>query len=122
MPAVPSPPLAGKKALVLGIANEHSIAYGCAKAFRKLGCDLAITYLNDKAKKPVGKLWLNGKLMGQIENWNLTLGWNPDAVQLVLGASYVGHMDDLAVFNRALTDAEVTVLHGLKSGVRELHP
>jgi hypothetical protein len=78
--------------------------------------------LNDKAKKPVGKLWLNGKLMGQIENWNLTLGWNPDAVQLVLGASYVGHMDDLAVFNRALTDAEVTVLHGLKSGVRELHP
>jgi hypothetical protein len=78
--------------------------------------------LNDKAKKPVGKLWLNGKLMGKIENWDLTLGWNPDAVQLVLGAAYVGHLDDLAVFNRALTDAEVTQLHGLKNGVRELHP
>ena len=78
--------------------------------------------LNDKAKKPVGRLWLNGKLMGKIENWDLTLGWNPDAVQLVLGAAYVGHLDDLAVFNRALTDAEVTILHGLKAGVQELHP
>lgn len=50
MSDIPSPPLLGKKALVLGIANEHSIAYGCARAFRKLGAELAITYLNDKAK------------------------------------------------------------------------
>ncbi len=78
--------------------------------------------VNDKAKKPVGRLYLNAKLMGTIENWDLTLGWNPDAVQLVLGASYVGHLDDLAVFNRALTDAEVQVLNGLKTGARELHP
>lgn len=78
--------------------------------------------LNDKAKKPVGRLYLNAKLVGTIENWDLTLGWNPDAVALVLGAAYVGHLDDLAVFNRALTDAEVTQLHGLKTGVRELHP
>ena len=78
--------------------------------------------INDKAKKPVGRLYLNGQLMGSIENWNLTLGWNPDAVALVLGASYVGHLDDLAVFNRALTAAEVTQLFTLKNGVRELHP
>lgn len=42
--------LDGKKGLILGIANEDSIAYGCAKAFRSLGADLAITYLNLKAK------------------------------------------------------------------------
>jgi enoyl-[acyl-carrier protein] reductase I len=42
--------LKGKKALVVGIANQHSIAYGCAKAFHELGADLAITYLNDKAR------------------------------------------------------------------------
>ncbi len=30
MTAIPSPPLLGQKALVLGIANEHSIAFGCA--------------------------------------------------------------------------------------------
>jgi len=47
---VPTPVLKGSKAFVVGIANEHSIAYGCAKAFRELGADLALTYFNDKAK------------------------------------------------------------------------
>ena len=47
------PILAGAKALVCGIANEHSIAYGCAKAFQELGAELAITYLNDKARPHV---------------------------------------------------------------------
>ncbi|MGH6818380.1 MAG: SDR family oxidoreductase, partial [Methylovirgula sp.] len=42
-------PLQGKKGLVAGIANEHSIAFGCAKAFRDAGADLAVTYLNAKA-------------------------------------------------------------------------
>ncbi len=42
--------LEGKRALVLGIANEHSIAYGCARVFRALGAELAVTYLNEKAK------------------------------------------------------------------------
>jgi enoyl-[acyl-carrier protein] reductase I len=49
-PEIPRPVLKGKKALVVGIANEHSIAYGCASAFRELGADLAITYLSEKAK------------------------------------------------------------------------
>jgi enoyl-[acyl-carrier protein] reductase I len=53
---VPHPPLKGRKALVIGIANEHSIAYGCAKAFRELGADLAITYLNEKARPYVEPL------------------------------------------------------------------
>ena len=43
--------LKGKKGLVAGVANEHSIAYGCAKAFREAGADLAITYLNEKAER-----------------------------------------------------------------------
>ncbi len=42
--------LAGKKALVVGIANEDSIAYGCAKAFREQGAALGVTYLNEKAE------------------------------------------------------------------------
>jgi enoyl-[acyl-carrier protein] reductase I len=41
--------LAGKKGLVIGVANEQSIAYGCAKAMRGWGADLALTYLNDRA-------------------------------------------------------------------------
>ncbi len=48
--------LAGKKGLVVGIANEHSIAYGCARAFRDAGAELAITYLNAKAEPYVRPL------------------------------------------------------------------
>lgn len=43
--------LVGLKALVVGIANENSIATGCARAFREAGAELAITYLNDKAER-----------------------------------------------------------------------
>jgi enoyl-[acyl-carrier protein] reductase I len=42
--------------LIVGIANESSIAWGCAKAFRALGADLAVTYLNEKAKRFVEPL------------------------------------------------------------------
>jgi len=48
--------LEGKKGLVVGIANEHSIAWGCAKAFQAEGAKVAITYLNDKAKPHVQPL------------------------------------------------------------------
>ena len=53
---IPRPVLKGRKALVVGIANESSIAYGCARAFRELGADLAITYLNEKAHPHVERL------------------------------------------------------------------
>lgn len=43
------PILKGKRALVIGVANEHSIAWGCAKAFHALGAELVLTYLNEKA-------------------------------------------------------------------------
>ena len=56
MPPPHNPILAGKKALVVGIANEYSIAYGCASAFRQLGAELAVTYLNDKARPHVEPL------------------------------------------------------------------
>lgn len=42
--------LDGTTALVVGIANEHSIAFGCARALRAQGARLAVTYLNDKAR------------------------------------------------------------------------
>jgi len=51
-----APLLKGRKALVTGIANDQSIAWGCAKAFRLLGADLAVTYVNEKAKAYVEPL------------------------------------------------------------------
>jgi enoyl-[acyl-carrier protein] reductase I len=56
IPAVKAKLLEGKRGLIVGIANEQSIAWGCAKAFRALGAELAVTYLNDKAKKYVEPL------------------------------------------------------------------
>ncbi|QQB37605.1 enoyl-ACP reductase FabI [Achromobacter deleyi] len=49
-------PLAGKRGLVTGVANADSIAWGCAKAFRAMGAELAVTYLNDKARPHVEPL------------------------------------------------------------------
>jgi enoyl-[acyl-carrier protein] reductase I len=48
--------LAGKRGLVTGIANDQSIAYGCAKAFWQHGAQVAVTYLNEKARPHVEPL------------------------------------------------------------------
>lgn len=56
IPKAMAPLLKGKRGLIAGIANDQSIAWGCAKAFRALGAELAVTYLNDKAKKHVEPL------------------------------------------------------------------
>ena len=53
---VPRPALGGSKALVVGVANDSSIAWGCAQAFRELGAEVAITYLNAKARPYVEPL------------------------------------------------------------------
>jgi enoyl-[acyl-carrier protein] reductase I len=56
MAAARPPIFEGKKALLVGIANEHSIAYGCAAAFRELGAELAMTYVNEKTRQRVEPL------------------------------------------------------------------
>lgn len=48
--------LQGFRGLVVGIANEDSIAYGCATKLRAFGADLAVTWLNDKAERFVRPL------------------------------------------------------------------
>ena len=50
------PVLQGQKVLVVGVANDQSIAYGCAKAFRLAGAELAVTWLNEKARPHVEPL------------------------------------------------------------------
>ena len=71
------PILTGHKSLIVGIANEDSIAYGCARAFREAGAELALTWLNDKARgyvEPLAddlgaqiKLPLNVEAPGELE-------------------------------------------------------
>ena len=52
-PILPPDLLRGKKALVVGVANEASIATGCARAFHLCGADVAVTYQNEKARPHV---------------------------------------------------------------------
>ena len=56
LPSYKAKLLEGKKGLIVGIANDQSIAWGCAKAFRALGAEVAVTYLNEKARKHVEPL------------------------------------------------------------------
>ena len=56
LPHVNAKLLDGKKGLIVGIANDRSIAWGCARAFRTLGAELAVTYLDEKAKPHVEPL------------------------------------------------------------------
>jgi enoyl-[acyl-carrier protein] reductase I len=77
IPSVKARLLDGKRGLIVGIANEHSIAWGCAKAFRAFGAELAVTYLNEKARtfvEPLAReleapivMPLDARTPGQIE-------------------------------------------------------
>jgi enoyl-[acyl-carrier protein] reductase I len=51
-----APVLAGQKALIVGVANDRSIAWGCAQAMHRAGAEIAMTYLNDKARAYVEPL------------------------------------------------------------------
>jgi enoyl-[acyl-carrier protein] reductase I len=56
MDTLTAQPFAGRKVLIFSIANEHSIAYGCARSFRELGAELAVAHLNGRAKAHVEPL------------------------------------------------------------------
>ncbi len=75
----------------------------------------------NRGKAAEGRLYIDGSLEGRIKDWDLTFGWTDQDVLLVLGTNYIGLMDDLAVFDRALTDSEVRDLHGLSGGVEDLY-
>jgi hypothetical protein len=76
--------------------------------------------INDRSRPQAGRLFINGKFQGIVENWELRFGWNPEQVRLVLGAAYVGYLDELAVFNRSLGDRDVWYLYHLAGGVAQL--
>lgn len=67
-----------------------------------------------------GRLYVDGRPRGAIENWDMQFGWDPAKVRLVVGRAYVGLIDDLAVFNRALDAEEIRTLHDLPEGAGSL--
>jgi hypothetical protein len=65
-----------------------------------------------------GRLYLDGNDRGAFEHWPIAFNWDESKSALILGLSYIGWIDDVAVFNRPLTAAEARALHALKDGVR----
>ena len=72
---------------------------------------------DDSAK---ASLYINGKLKGALDGAQV-FTWDLSKAVMFLGIDYVGEMDDFAVFNRALSAAEIAVFHKLKGGVESLY-
>lgn len=68
------------------------------------------------------KLFLDGQLQGTIQDISEPFSWDLSMAQIRLGVNFVGMFDELALFDRSLSEAEVTLLHGLENGVASLHP
>ena len=77
--------------------------------------------LNTGQPNGAGKLYLDGKPAASIDHRTMTFTWDPSRAVIMLALSYIGLYDDLALFNRALTDEEVDYLYRLKGGARTLH-
>ena len=75
---------------------------------------------NTKRNDGMAKLYLNGQFQGAVTGKEQTFTWDPGKCLIMLGLSYVGFFDDLAIFNRALTEPEIQTLHQLKEGTRSL--
>jgi concanavalin A-like lectin/glucanase superfamily protein len=63
------------------------------------------------------RLYLDGQPAGQLSARQQTFTWIPENATIAMGLSYIGLFDELSVFDRALSDAEVASLHALPQGV-----
>lgn len=78
------------------------------------------SHANTGRKDGIGKLYLDGELRGTFTGFNNTLNWNPEQSALNLGLAYVGFLDEISLFDRALTAQEVQMLHHLPDGLNDL--
>lgn len=69
----------------------------------------------------IAKLYIDGKLQGEFRRPQ-SFTWDPAKTSILLGLSYIGLMDDLALFRPALAAKEVMALHALPGGVASLSP
>lgn len=83
---------------------------------------VAFTFRDFNTGKPdaVATLYLDGKPAGTIKDRVQTFTWDPERAVIMLGLSYIGLLDDLAIFDRALSDEEVAAIHKLDGGIKAL--
>jgi len=68
----------------------------------------------------VARLYLDGELRGTLSPRQQTFTWDVDRTVIGLGLGYIGLLDELSIFNRALTDEEIATLYRLQKGVASL--
>jgi hypothetical protein len=74
-------------------------------------------HFNTGRSDGVARLYLDGKLQGELTPRVQTFTWEPENVAIGLGLGYVGLLDELSIFGRALTDGEIRQLFQLERGV-----
>jgi hypothetical protein len=83
---------------------------------------VAFAFQNFNTGKPDGvvRLYLDGKPHGELSPRLQTFTWDAEQNAIALGLSYIGLLDELSIFNRALSAEEIGTLHGLQKGVTPL--
>lgn len=101
--------LRGKKGLILGLANEQSIAWGCTRLFHELGAEMLVSCLNDKARKWVAPL-TDGLDAQRLELMNCNVEHSEELQALVARA--VARMGRLDFVIHSIAWAPLQDLHG----------
>lgn len=85
---------------------------------------VAFTWTSFNTGRPDGTalLYLDGAQVGAIRDRTQTFTWNPAATRMLLGVGFVGWIDEVAAFNRALTAEEIQTVRRLPRGIRSLRP
>jgi hypothetical protein len=78
---------------------------------------VAITFSRLGSSSGLAKLYLNGHLQGTAQGIREPFTWDVARAAIRLGVNYVGLYDEVALFNRPLSDAEIQKLYQLKNGV-----
>ena len=81
---------------------------------------ILINFSKLNTTKGQASLYMNGKLKGTSKDIDVPFTWDLSKSNIYLGLGYIGLMDELAIFNRDLTDKEITTLYGLEHGVNTI--
>jgi hypothetical protein len=114
----------GRKWEEIPAAEKPLVAVEMPPFAKDIWTHVAFTIDNFNTGRPDGmaRLYLDGKEAGQISPRSQTFTWDSGKAILMLGVSYAGLMDDLALFDRALTAVEIAHLHKLGARLHTLHP
>ncbi len=79
-----------------------------------------VEHFNTDKEDGVAKLYLDGEKAAELSPRKQTFTWNPEEASISLGLGYNGGMDELSIFNRALSAEEVKEVFKLPEGIKSI--